>query len=679
MTVPNSPDKSDAFSHGAGKFSNAGGAYVPASTRSDGARGGPSRTKHANHHDVRGTSSKPGDARPAPSRHGAPQRERPRREQKPGRSRRPFSSRPARPPRGKQRVEHHAPARGSRPIPATIAPPPEGTIRIIPLGGVEEIGRNMTAVEFNNDIFVLDAGFAFSEEDTPGIDYILPNTGYLEERRDKIRGLLISHGHLDHIGGIPYIIDRIGNPMIYTRRLTGKMIAKRQEEFSGDTPVKIREVEKDEVIKLGAATIRFFGVTHTVPDSMGIIIETPYGDVVFTGDIKLNHDNGEPSEEEKREFGIFKGRNVLALLMDSTNVWQPGWSIPEINVYRTLEKIIKDSKGRLIIAMFASHLERLIRVVKFAEDYGKKVVIDGRSMRTNIEIARELGLIKYKDDTVVAVENMNQYPPERLIILATGAQGDEFASLARIGNKSHKFIRLQPTDTVVLSSSVIPGNERAVQKLKDNLSRQGAHIITYHASDVHASGHGNREEAAWIHSQIKPKFFIPVHGYHYMLRVHADLAVEMGVRPENICIPDNSSLIDIVKGEKIMKHSVKAPAELRVVEGHTVSELSDVLMRDRKALGQEGFCVVVATVDRRTGKLHKSPDIISRGFVYLRDNKDLMDQTRLIIRKSVETSLKNPRSADLDIARDDLAEAVARFLLQRTMKRPIVIPVIVSI
>ncbi|OGG49638.1 hypothetical protein A2763_03080 [Candidatus Kaiserbacteria bacterium RIFCSPHIGHO2_01_FULL_54_36] len=582
------------------------------------------------------------------------------------------------PRRTRSRVEHQQ-SKDRKQFIAPIAPPPADTIRIIPLGGVEEVGRNMTAVEFGNDIFILDCGFAFSEGDTPGVDYILPNTGYLEERRDKIRGLLIGHGHLDHIGGIPYIIDRIGNPTIYTRRLTAKMIQKRQEEFTSAVPVNIREVESDEVIKLGAATIRFFGVTHTVPDSMGIIIGTPHGDVVYTGDIKLNHLDGEPSDEEKKEFGIFKDRNVLALLMDSTNVWQPGFSIPESVVYKTLDGIIKESKGRLIIAMFASHLERLIRVVHFAEQYGKKIVIDGRSMRTNIEIAREIGLIKYKDDTVVAVENMGQYQPERMIILATGAQGDEFASLARIGNKSHKHIRLQPTDTVVLSSSVIPGNERAVQKLKDNLSRQGAHIITYHASDVHASGHGNREEAAWIHSQIKPKFFIPVHGYHYMLRVHADLAIEMGVKPENIAIPDNSSVIDIVKGEKIIKHPFKAPAELRVVEGHTVSELSDVLMRDRKALGQEGFCVVVATVDRRSGKLHKSPDIISRGFVYLRDNKELMDQTRLIIRKSVETSLRNPRAADLDVAREDLADAVSQFLLQRTMKRPIVIPVIVSV
>ena len=599
----------------------------------------------------------------------------------PRRSTRPLSSRPARPmkPRG-GRPTHATPSDLGRGVKvATIAPPADNVVRIIPLGGVEEIGRNMTAVEIGNDIFILDCGFAFSEDDTPGIDYILPNTGYLEERKDRIRGLLVSHGHLDHIGGIPYIIDRIGNPTIYTRRLTGMMIKKRQEEFTHLPPVIIREVEKDDVIKLGATTVRFFGVTHTVPDSMGIIIETQWGDVVFTGDIKLNHLDGVPAEEEVREFGIFKDRKVLALLMDSTNIWQPGFSRPESQVFKALEDFIKNSKTRLIIAMFASHLERLIRIVQYAEEYGKKIVIDGRSMKTNVEIARELGLVKYKDETVVQVEDIDKFPPEQLIILATGAQGDEFASLARIGNKTHKFLRLQPTDTIILSSSVIPGNERSVQKLKDNLSRQGAKIITYHTSDVHASGHGYKEEAVWIHKQVHAKFFIPVHGYHYMLRVHADVAEELGMPRENIMIADNSSLIDIVDGERITKLNVKAPAELRVVEGHTVTEISEVLMRDRKALGQEGFCVVVATVDRRSGKLHKSPDIISRGFVYLRDNKDLMDQTRLIVRKSVEDSMHNPRTADLDVAREELADAVARFLLSRTMKRPIVIPVIVSI
>lgn len=578
------------------------------------------------------------------------------------------------------RPQHVVPTEEHRKQQIHIPPPAANVVRIIPLGGVEEVGRNMTALEIGDDIYVVDCGLSFGEEsDTPGVEYILPNTRYLEERRDKIRGLFITHGHLDHIGGIPYIIDRIGNPPIYTRRLTGMMIKKRQEEFSHLPAVLMREVEKDEVLKVGALTIRFFGVTHTVPDSMGIIFETPWGDVVFTGDIKLSHTNGEPSEEEKKAFSIFKERAVLALLMDSTNVWQPGFSIPEHVVHNTLEEIVRGSKGRLIIGMFASHLERLIKVIQFAEAYGKKIAIDGRSMKTNIEIARELGLLHYKDETVISVEHLEEYPPEKIIILATGAQGDEFASLMRIGNKSHKHIRLSPTDTIVLSSSVIPGNERAVQKLKDNLSRQGAHIITYHASDVHASGHGNRGEASWIHTQIKPKFFIPVHGYHYMLRVHADLAEELGVPWDHVAIPDNGSVIEIVNGEKVTKLPVKAPNELRVVEGHTVSELSDVLMRDRKALGQEGFCVVVATIDRRTGKLHKSPDIISRGFVYLRDNKDLMDQTRLIIRKSVEGSLRNPRAADLDNAREELAEAVSRFLLQRTLKRPIVIPVIVSI
>ena len=600
-----------------------------------------------------------------------------RRGGRPGRGGRPF--RDSRPPRrpSKLRLEH--PVSRDRVRSETIPPLAQNTVRVIPLGGVEEIGRNMVAVEFNNDIFIIDCGFQFSEVETPGIDYILPNTGYLEERREKIRGILITHGHLDHVGGIPYILERIGNPAIYTRRLTAEIIKKRQEEFAAAQPVVIREVEEDEVIKLGSTMIRFFNVTHTVPDSMGVIIETPWGDVVHTGDIKLDHVDGVPTEEEVKEFSVFRDRKVLMLMMDSTNVERQGFSISERVVLDNLETIILETPGRIILGTFASQLERLIHIVRVSEEVGRKIVVDGRSMKTNLEIARQLGLLKFKDGSIIQAENMAEYPPEKIIVLATGAQGDEFASLMRIANRAHKYITLTPKDTIVLSSSVIPGNERAVQKMKDNLSRQGSRIMTYQTSDIHASGHGNREEALWIHRQIRPKFFMPVHGYHYMLRVHCDIAVEAGCAPENAVVPDNSAVFEIRNGEKIVRLPMKAPHELRVVEGHNVTELSDVLMRDRKALGQEGFCVVVATVDRRTGKLHKSPDIISRGFVYLRDNKDLMDQTRLIIRKSVETSMKNPRAADLDNARDDLAESVSRFLAQRTLKRPIVIPVIVSV
>jgi ribonuclease J len=585
------------------------------------------------------------------------------------------------PRRGKQQVRHQAasrPANGKQP--ATIPAPDEKTVRIIPLGGVEEIGRNMTAIEYGNDIIVVDCGLQFSETNTPGIDYILPNTQYLEDRRSKVRGMFITHGHLDHIGGIPYIIDRIGNPTIYTRKLTSMMIKRRNAEFSHLPETKLREVERDEVVRVGDLKVRFFAVTHTIPDSMGVIIETKWGDVVVTGDIKLNHDSGVITEIEEREFGIFKDRNVLALLMDSTNVWQPGHSVPESVALKTLGEIIKNHSGRLIVGTFASQLERLMHIVRIAEEVGKKIVVDGRSMRTNIEIAREIGLLKYKDDTVISVETIDEYPPEKIVILATGAQGDEFASLMRIGNKVHRHIRLQPTDTVVLSSSVVPGNERAVQKLKDNISRQGAHIITYHTSDVHASGHGNREEAVWIHKKIKPKFFIPQHGYHYMLRVHADLIQQsIGIPAENIAIPDNGTIIDIIDGEKLVKDKYKAPAELRVVEGQSVGGLSDVVMRDRKALGEEGFLCVVAIVDRRTGKLYKSPDVLSRGFVYLRDNKELMDQIRLIIRKSVENSFKNPARADIDDARNDVAEQVSRFLSQKTQKNPIVMSVIATV
>lgn len=570
----------------------------------------------------------------------------------------------------------------SRGVPSTPIPPlAADAIRIIPLGGVEEVGRNMTALEIGESIFVIDCGFQFREDDTPGIDYILPNTQYLEENRARIKAMFVTHGHLDHIGGIPYILDRIGNPPIYTRKLTGLMIKKRHAEFAHLPEPVIREVEKDEHVSVAGLSVSFFAVTHTIPDSMGIIFETQFGDIVVTGDIKLDQENGKPTEAEEREFALFENRNVLALLMDSTNVERPGWSIPERNVFKTLEEIIIRTHGRIIVGTFASQLERLMRIVQIAEATDRRIVIDGRSMRTNIEIVRELGILKHKDETIVPVESMPEYPPEKLIILATGAQGDEFASLMRIANKNHKYISLTPKDTVVLSSSVIPGNERAVQRLKDNLSRQGAHIITYQSSDVHASGHGNREEAKWVHTKIHPKFFIPQHGYHYMLRVHADLIKEsIGLPEENIAVPDNSSIIEIQEGgKKLVRRSEKVPSGLRVVEGQSIGELSDVLMRDRKALSQDGFCVVVATVDRRTGRLHKSPDIISRGFVYLRDNKDLMDQTRLIVRKSVESSLKGTRVSDLDTAKEELAENVSRFLLLQTQKHPIVIPVIVSV
>jgi len=558
----------------------------------------------------------------------------------------------------------------------------DDVIRIIPLGGVEEIGRNMTAIELNNDIFIVDCGFMFQEDDTPGVDYILPNTQYLEERKEKIKAIIITHGHLDHIGGIPYISERIGNPPIYTRRLTGVMIKKRQEEFPHLAPLDIREVETSETINVGSLQLRFYGVTHTIPDSMGVIIKTPFGGVTITGDIKLNHDGiGNVDPEEEESFSIFKEEDIVCMLMDSTNTGRPGWSIPEHKVFDTFEKIIRDAKHRLIIGTFASQLERVIKIIEIAEKYDKRVVIEGRSMKGNLEIAKELGLIKPKKETLISAEQMSDYPESKILILATGAQGDTYAALMRMATKTHRTIKLTGLDTVVFSSSVIPGNERAVQSLKDKIARQGPHIVTYETSDVHASGHGNAEEAKWIHQHVNPKFFIPQHGYHYMLRSHGDLMQEAcGLKPEDIVIPDNGTIIEIrEQGTKLVRLDVKAPMTTRIVEGLHVRDIQEAVIKDRQALSQDGIFVVVITINLRTGKLRKSPDIISRGFIYLRESQELLGQTRLIIKKTVEDKFKSTNKVDIDDVKNELTEVVAKFLLQETHKNPIVIPVIVGV
>ncbi len=556
-------------------------------------------------------------------------------------------------------------------------PPLGDSIRIIPLGGVEEIGRNMTAIEYGDDIIIVDCGFQFREDDTPGIDYILPNTKYLEDRKEKIRGMFITHGHLDHIGGIPYMIELLGYPTIYSRRLTTFMIRKRQEEFPHLKPLDIKEVEKEEIVRAGNLKVRFFEVTHTIPDSMGLIIETPYGHIVHTGDLKLDHENGIPTAEEEKEFSVFADKKVLLLLTDSTNVEKPGFSIPESTVFKNIEELIKSVKGRLIIGTFSSQLERIMKIVEFAENHGRKIVVEGRSMKVNIEIVKTLGMLKSKPGTFISTEEMGGLPDNKVLILSTGAQADEFSALMRMATKTHKQIKIGKNDTIVLSSSIIPGNERAVQKLKDNLSRQGAKIIHYQVADVHSSGHANRDETVWIHQKIKPRYFIPIHGYHYMLRVHADIGTALG---EEAIIPDNGSIIEIQEqGEKFVMLKETAPSGLRMVDGFSIGEIQEVVIRDRKMLAEEGMFVIIATVNPKNGRLRKSPDIISRGFIYLRESQDLLQQTRIIIKKTIEDTAKGMQPVNFDYVKNNVTDAVSRFLFEKTNKRPIVIPVILGV
>ncbi|MFC1756731.1 ribonuclease J [Patescibacteria group bacterium] len=550
-------------------------------------------------------------------------------------------------------------------------------IKIIPLGGVEEIGRNMTVIEYKDDIIVVDAGFQFPEEDTPGIDYILPNTKYLEGRKDKIRGLILSHGHLDHIGGIPYLIDRIGNPIIYTTRLTKAMIIKRQEEFPAATKLIVKEVKSGESIKLGKLGAKFFDVTHTVPDAIGTVITTPFGNIIYPGDAKIEHDGkGEPTKiGEYLKLG--KEKNLL-LLLESTNSEKAGHSISEETVRKTLEKVFRESQKRIIVGTFSSQLERIIDIIKTAEKIKRKVAIDGLSMKTNVEIAKKLGLFSPKKDTMISINNIDEYPEEKIIIICTGAQGEKNASLMRIARNKHAHIKLHSGDTVVLSSSIIPGNEKSIQILKDNLSKQGAKIIHYQVADIHASGHAYSEELKLMIKMIKPKFFVPVHGHYFMLKTNANLAEEVGIPKENIQIPSGNGSIIEVDRNKIKESKNTVPANYVMVDGLGVGDVKEIVLRDRKMLAQDGIFVIIAAIDSKYGKVIGSPDIISRGFVYLKESQELLRSVRSIVKKIVQES-SNMHPVNISFMKDQIRERIGKFLFQKTKRRPMVLPVVIEV
>ncbi len=595
---------------------------------------------------------------------------------------RSFGNRPAYPPRYNRNdnFQNRAGGRFFGHAKNIIPEVAKGNIRMIPLGGVEEVGRNMTAFEIGDDIIVVDMGFAFKDEAAPGVDYLLPNTEYLEQRKHKIRGVIITHAHLDHIGAIPYLMGKIGNPKIYCRNFTSLMIKKRQEEFIHLPPLNIVTIEASDAIMLGSTKVKFFAVTHSIPDAMGVLIDTPWGNIVHTGDLRLDHDDGVPSQFEEEVYSVFKKEKALCLLADSTNSENPGFSLSDRVVIANIERIIKETPGRLITSMFSSQIDRMIKVMQVAEELGKKIVLDGRSMKTNVEVIRLAGMLPISEGTIVPIEEMYKYPDNKIVAIVTGAQGDEFGSLMRIATKTHKYIALKPNDTILMSSSIIPGNERSVQKLKDLLARQDSKIIHYKTSDVHSSGHANSEEQKWIIEHINPTYFIPIHGHHFMLRAHGETAKRAGVLAENVVIPENGSIIEIQnEGKTIKKLLGKAPSSMVYVDGFAVGAVQEVVIKDRQALSQDGVFVTAVIVDSRTGMLRKSPDIVSRGFVYLKESQELLRQVRLLIRKKIEDNPQLIHSADIDDVRNDLNETIAKFFVKKTGKSPIVMSIVIGV
>ncbi len=553
-------------------------------------------------------------------------------------------------------------------------------VKVIPIGGVEEIGRNMIAVEYGDDIIVLDAGIEFPTSDHPGVDYLIPNVSYLKKYQHLIRGIVISHGHLDHVGALPYVIEDLGNPPIYTTAFTASFIKKKHAEFRHLPTPNIIEVKKGDRMKFGkeGMFLRFFGVEHAIPDSIGTIIETKFGDIVYPGDFKIARDrDNNPIEVEEYEQMGKKG--VLLLLLESTNIEKPGFSETDEEIAEGLEEVYSQAEGRIITATFSSQIERVVDIVKISEKLGRKVAILGFSLKTNLELAKELNIFTPKKGTIIDPKEIDNYPANKIMIVCTGGQGEENSALVRIVNKKDPKIKIHKGDTVVLSSSVVPGNERPVQMLKDNLARQGAKVYHYRTSKVHASGHAYRDEIAVLHRLIKPKFFIPVHGFYFNLTKHKELAMELGMPEDHIVVPYHNGSVIYVNDKEIFEDKDSAiPANFVTVDGLGVGDVKEVVLRDRNILAQDGIFVIFAVVDETTGKVKTSPDIISRGFIYLRENQELLHEVRRIVRFTIESNTK-VHPIDVGFITEQVREEVGKFLWQQTKRRPMVLPVIVRV
>ncbi|PIR47249.1 ribonuclease J [Candidatus Uhrbacteria bacterium CG10_big_fil_rev_8_21_14_0_10_50_16] len=560
--------------------------------------------------------------------------------------------------------------------PKDIKPPAEGVLRVMVLGGLEEVGRNCTLLEYGNDIILIDLGLQFPEEDMPGIDYIIPNISYLRGKEKHVKGVIVTHGHYDHIGGIPHIVPKIGNPPIYGLPITNAIIRKRQEDFK-TAPLKMQDLKMNDSVTLGKFKVSLFHINHNIPDSAGILVETPTTRLIHTGDWKFDfHPVGTPPADFQR-MALIGSQGVDVLMGDSTNAKSPGHTISEKVVGEELEHIIEKAPGRIVVGTFASLLSRVRQVIEIAERTGRVVAVDGFSMKSNVEIARELGYIKCKSSTIIKVDQVNRYPDNKVIIMCTGAQGESNAALMRIANREHRFVSLHEGDLVIFSSSVVPGNEGSVQRLTDTLYRQGADVISYKMMDVHASGHGHQEDIKLMISLFKPAYYVPIEGNHFLLKENAKIAYSLGWDKEHVFVGDNGQIMEF-KGNQGFLRKEKAPTDYVFVDGIGVGDVSDVVLRDRNELAADGMIVIVTQVDGKTGNLVGSPDVISRGFVHMKDNQELITG----IKKGVELALQKKATtggADDDYIRESIRNQIGQFVLKKTERRPMILPVVIRV
>ncbi len=552
------------------------------------------------------------------------------------------------------------------------------SLRIIPLGGLGEVGRNMMLLEYEKAILIIDMGFRMPEEDMPGVDYIVPNTSYLRGKEKNIVGVVFTHGHYDHIGAVPYLAPQLGFLPMFASTLTRGIILKRQEDFPWQPKLNIEVIKEERKLELPPFSIEFVRLNHNIPDNMGLFISTPIGNLFHTSDFKFDSHpiNDPPTNFEKLK--TLGERGILLLLSDSTGAEEEGHSFSEKQIFQNLEEIFKKSEGRIIGATFASLLNRIQQLITLSEKYGRKVAVEGYSMKTNVEIARALNYLTFKKGTLIPSKEIASYPDALITLLCTGAQGEGSAVLMRIVNREHRLLRLKKRDTVIFSSSIVPGNERTVQFLKDGILRQGAKVFHYKMMDIHAGGHAQQVELKKMMQLLKPKFFIPIHGQYSMLAQHGELAKNQGIPEKNIVVAENGQIVSLDQKGIFMERKT-VPSNYVMVDGLGIGDVGEVVLRDRQALAEDGMFVIVAVIDRQTGKVRGSPDIISRGFVYLRESKELLRETRKKVIQIVNKAAGSGGAVNWAYVKDEIKNKIGQFLFSKTQRRPMVLPVVIEV
>ncbi len=536
-------------------------------------------------------------------------------------------------------------------------------LRVIPLGGLGEVGKNMTAFEYNNEVIIVDAGLMFPENDMLGIDYIIPDFNYLIQNRDrlKIHALLLTHGHEDHIGAITHILQKIPVPVYGTPLTCGLAGIKLKNGGMKDHPMHV--FKAGETLQFGVFKVESFHVSHSIPDCVGFGIETPVGMVVHSGDYKFDQTpvDGWPTDFAK--MALLSEKGVLALFADSTNAERPGWTSSESVIDGAFDGVFREARGRIIVATFASLISRVQQVATVAEFYGRKIAIAGHSMTENVKIARRLGYLLIADEQLISIEESMKLPPEEVVIMATGAQGEPTAVLSRLAFGNHRQLEIVPGDTVVMSAHPIPGNEEVVSRTMNKLLQRGAHVIYDPKAQVHVSGHASQEEMKLLINLLRPRFFVPIHGELRQLHAHADIAYSLGIPEDNIAVVENGTILEFTKTE--MTIGERYPGGYIFVDGAGVGDIGPAVMRDREALGQDGFVMVTALVNNRTGEVVNGPDITSRGFVFMQDSDELFDGVRGLVRQ-LSREYKNGNREQI------IQEAVKKYLYSETKRRPMV-------